>query len=283
MNQSFQQKYFETFPEYEAESELFEEEQSMPYVTPGAGQEYEVIGVDSRRPVKRSEVQKPPFRYICNLESSGSSICTGTLVGPRTVLTAAHCIQGESPRNLRIIPGRYGTWEPLPATQATTLLPMPGYDIGIIHLRDPIGNQVGYWSRAYARTRIDQTGTSISAAPLPLPAGRLQVNIAGYPGDKPGGRRFGCLGPSPHRLCGTYPYLSYNRTVSSSGGILNYLNDTFPGMSGSPVWVRRDPTMGGRVLIGVHVAGDDPARPGISNRSVRINDQILRFITANTV
>jgi glutamyl endopeptidase len=280
----------------ELEAEWEEEFETAP------GALYEVIGRDSR--VRVTNTTAAPFRYICNLEYDGSAMCTGTLIGPRTVLTAGHCINGRHPSRMRVIPGRNGTLEPLPATQAAAFRVAPGYrpasstDYGIIHLRDAIGSQVGYWSRTHSRARGDPVGTSISATPLPLRAGTLTVNISGYPADMPNNPRFGCrdprqprqrcrhslLGdPRRQRICGTYQYRSYDRTARLSGGMLHYLNDTCPGHSGSPVWVRRHPSMGGRVLIGIHVAGDDPATRGVANRSVRINDTVRRFIIANTI
>ena len=111
--------------------------------------------------------------------------------------------------------------------------------------------------RAHSRRRGDAVGTSISAGPLPLRAGRLSVNICGYPGDK-------CL-PIPRtrrRICGRHPYRAYDETVRLRGGILHYLNDTFFRMSGSPVWVRRHFSMGGRVMVAVHVAGTIPGSGG---------------------
>ena len=199
---------------------------------------------------------------------------------------------------MRVIPGRNGSLEPLPATQAASFhlprgwAPNTPTDYGIIHLRDPIGNSVGFWSRAHRRLRGDALGTSISSAPLPLSAGVLRVNLSGYPADRPSSPRLGCRTPGRNprchftrpgaagrsRLCGAFQYRAYDKTVRSAGGILTYLDDTCPGHSGSPVWVKRHPSMGGRVLIAIHIAGG-----GSANRSVRITNSVMRFIIAHTV
>jgi glutamyl endopeptidase len=238
--------------------------------------EFEVIGRDTRVRVSRAEITRPPFRFICNIEEDGQSVCSGTLIGPRTVLTAGHCLSSVGASHLRVIPGRFGTLEPLPASVATGQVKMPGRDIGIVHLRDAIGSTVGVWTRQARRTRLDATGTSISAGPLPQRAGTLPVNVSGYPADK-------CIrvGRPPVQQCGTHQYRAFNSTVRLVGNILEYVNDTAGGMSGSPVWVRRHPSMGGRVLVAVHISGDDPATRGLANRGERITPDVLRFIVAN--
>ena len=88
--------------EYETEYEWMRE-----------GPDREVIGHDDR--VLVTNTTAAPFRYICNLEEDGQSVCSGTLIGPSTVLTAQHCITGSAPARIRIIPGRNGASEPLPA------------------------------------------------------------------------------------------------------------------------------------------------------------------------
>lgn len=289
----------------------FEEEHDPDFEQPFAfEEEWEpeiILPKDAR--VLVDKTTEAPFRYICNLEyeypgAGRRAMCTGTLIGPRTVLTAGHCLAKLDWKRMRVIPGRHGTLEPLPATQvATKPILAPGYkkrtptDYGIIHLADPIGTKIGYWTLETHRNPGDSVGTSIlSSGALPLPAGKLKVNLSGYPADQPSDNKYFCRDPKRplnrcrfslfndkrrSALCGTYQYRTYDLTVRLAGGILHYLNDTCPNHSGSPVWVRRSPDMGGRVLVGIHIANDDHRIPGIANRAVFVNKTVRAFIAAN--
>jgi V8-like Glu-specific endopeptidase len=266
--------------EYEMEAELEQEQHELETELEAEFEQYEaepeIIGPDTR--VRVTNTTAAPFRYICNVEYNRGSMCSGTLIGPSTVLTAGHCLSGFVPANMRVIPGRNGSLEPLPATGALSLQLAPGWaratrtDYGVIHLRHPIGIKIGYWSVGHRLGHLDTVGTSISAQPLPLEAGKLKVNLSGYPSDKPKG-----CPASAAPLCGTEQWRAYDRSVSSKAGILEYLNDTFPGHSGSAVWVRRDASLGGRVMIGIHISGDAPPKP-VANRAVRITQPVLTNI-----
>ncbi len=250
--------------------------------------EAEVLGRDTR--VRVPDTTRAPFRYVCHLANrprgGGGWTGTGTLIGPSTVLTAAHNLVGAQATDIVVTPALDGSTAPFGTTRGgATLLWHAGFgtadeggprDIALLRLRDPIGARSGFWSRRYGSGRQDPVGRSIDGR-LPQGAGVLSVNISGYPVDKCGT----AARPTP---CGTTQWRTYHATVRAVGPLLHYLNDTKPGHSGSPVWVRRHPTMGGRVLLAVHVARGPRNREGrvVSNVAARLTPQILQWIRQNT-
>jgi V8-like Glu-specific endopeptidase len=179
--------------EYELESELetegLESElevQQLGEFETAPSADYEIIGADTR--VRAPNTTIAPFRYICNLEvdipgRGGTAVCSGTLIGPTTVLTAGHCVPSAPPSRMRVIPGRNGSLEPLPATRALSFSKARGWvagtatDYGVVQLRDPIGIHIGYWSIRHRLGPGDNIGTSISTAPLPLDSSPQNLRI----------------------------------------------------------------------------------------------------------
>jgi glutamyl endopeptidase len=240
--------------------------------------QYEVLHKPDARQLD-TNTRAAPFRYICNLVYNGRPICTGTLIGPRTVLTAGHCLVRKDPRHMQVLAGRNGPTFNLGAAHAVKFHVASGYspltptDYGVIQLREPIGIRVGYWTIRYSRSPTDPIGRSISARGLPENVGTLKVNLSGYPGEK-------CLripGPPARKDCrikGTQQWRAYDVTVRQRAGMLHYMDDTTGGMSGSPVWVRRSPDMGGRVMVAVHV-GWSGVGTKKTNVSVRLTPTIM--------
>ena len=148
-------------------------------------------------------------------------------------------------------------------------------DIAVVHLNDPIGNSIGFWSLDHKTWPKDPRGVSISSGKLIyLPAsGKFKVNLSGYPFDKPSG----CNSVT----CGTQQYWTFNKAVLKKDGILHYFNDTVTGHSGSPVWIKRSKWTGGRVMVAVHVDKDFGEDNIIANRGVFIDNRVRSFIRSN--
>lgn len=235
-------------------TELGEED----YLGELAGPDYQVIGKDTRKRILNT--RREPWRHIVKISPPG---CTGTLIAPNKVLTAAHCVYSRTKKSryagIRVIPGKNGSLEPFGAARAIRVNYPSAYvsastygdawphDYAVITLDQPIGRKAGHWKRIAA----------ISPAKLT----KLKLNTAGYPGDK-GGQQ---------------PYWTYNRVISVRGPRVEYVLDTFGGQSGSPVWFR---WRNNRVIVAIHTARDDTGTPIVANRGVAITPAILRQIQA---
>jgi V8-like Glu-specific endopeptidase len=224
----------------------------------------QVFGTDDRVQIANTKVY--PFSAIGYLESKDVKgqyeSCSATLIGPSTVLTAAHCLYnheaGGWQEDMLFVPGLNGSTAadaPFGAYEYDQAYVIQGFidnyqgyygsvlpwDIGIITLKQPIGNNLGW----LGYNNYDNLGD-------------FTANIVGYPGDKPAGTMWRS----------TCDVLAEN----IGDGYLQYDCDTFPGSSGSAVYAY-DQSAKARVIVGVNVAESTDA-----NTAVRINAAYLAWI-----
>lgn len=197
-----------------------------------------VVGLDER--VRVLTTNAPPWRMICSLLIQGPGISvvgTGAVIGPRTILTAGHCVHhntfGGWATKITVIPGRdranfpFGTQvaRRFASLDIWTATMNPDYDVGCIHLDAPLDPAIG------------------SFALGSLPDDRLQnafLNISGYPAD---------------RGMGEEQYFHADRAAAVTPQRVFYAIDTYGGQSGAPVWIYPDGDTSRPVQVAVHAYG----------------------------
>ena len=225
-----------------------------------------VIEVDDRTRILETDLA--PWRMICALKmfspgGAGAAIGTGWLAGPKTIVTAGHCVHhmgffGGWADRIEVSPGRDDANFPFGTVTSRQFSSVgrwvesadPDFDIGCIHLDEPIGEQTGWFPFA-------------SLTPSDLEA-RL-VNISGYPGDLFSGRR---------------QFFHANRILAVGARRIFYDVDTAGGQSGAPVWVQDDASSE-PVVVGIHAygTGGTPFDLGITaNSAPRIIPEVFDMI-----
>jgi V8-like Glu-specific endopeptidase len=204
---------------------------------------------------------------ICSLQIINNNnleyVGTGWFAGPRTVITAGHCVfdpveLGGWAKRITVVPGRNGdaTSGSVESTQySTTNLWLEtqdaDYDYAAIHLSDDIGSKAGSFGLAV------------------LPDEELverMVNISGYPAS-PGEGRF--------------QYFHANRVRAVTERRLFYDVDTMGGQSGSPVWAYMNGDTTKPFVVGIHAygIGGTPSDLGVvANSGPRLLPEVLSVI-----
>ncbi|TVR93804.1 MAG: serine protease [Trueperaceae bacterium] len=231
-----------------------------------------VIGTDERKRVPDTDLH--PWRKICALRIRGpggtGAIGTGWFIGPRTVVTAGHCVFSQTffggwADAVEVIPGQNrqqnGTLiRPFGSAVGRRMSVLdewaksddrePDFDIGCIHLDEPLGDKTGWFGFA-------------SLPPNEL-AG-FMVNISGYPSDRGGGDE---------------QYFASNRILHVGERRVFYDVDTHGGQSGAPVWIQ-EADDAPPLVVAVHAygIGATPTSLGIvANSAPRIIPEIYDIL-----
>ncbi len=236
-----------------------------------------VIGDDERS--RFTDTHLAPWRMICSLRIHAASgavmIGTGWLIGPRTVLTAGHCIatrEHGAHARIEVMAGRNGDVFPFDTRVVDhgrmEVHPRwangfdPDRDVGVLHLPDELGRETGWFA---------------TATPTDGELAGLLVNVAGYPGSiEVGGRRT--------RVNGRELWWHADAIARSDAERIFYATDTSGGQSGGPVWTATDQG-GAPIGIAVHAYGATQLRlpgglaPAMANSAPRIDADLADRIT----
>ncbi|WP_165190244.1 trypsin-like serine peptidase [Caulobacter soli] len=236
-----------------------------PRVAGGPARMFSILGpVDHRRIELRNTTA--PWRMVCALRietARGVFNGTGWLAGPRTVITAGHCLHNDAfasgggwARQVTVIAGQSWNKQPFGAVVSTRFDCAPtwlqgrerAHDIGAIHLDDPVGERVG-WMKYDA---LD-----------PAALARTTAVVSGYP-----------------EYAGSYEHLLVAKGAvrTSLDGRLYYEIDTTDGQSGGPVWIG---DVAAPTVVAVHGYEADATPPAVGpgvNSGALLTPDHLRLI-----
>lgn len=197
-----------------------------------------------------TDASKAPYSFIGNLNTD----CTGTLIGPKHIITAGHCVYDVSYRQLTsylIFTPRQienGTY-PFGEIKAKKIFIQKefidsldvAYDFAVVELAGPVGNKTGW-----AEIQVVTNETSLK-----------KIRITGYPQDQ---------------ILDTMWTVTCPATIK--GTQILYKCDTTNGMSGSSLFSSKAPGAP-ETIYGIHSWGTSE-----TNGGVVINQKNFDTITA---
>jgi glutamyl endopeptidase len=215
---------------------------------------YRVFGEDIRDPIE--DTSQLPWCNICQIlsiwQDGHRTVGTGWLSRTHTIFTAGHNLfseNGGSPAfQVTVVPKRNGEMvnsEDYYEAHSFNAHPKwlsersRKHDVGVIWLEEPIGTNLGWFGFAvYSDSKLQD----------------LPVVTAGYPMDKPIGTQWTTKG----------------QIKNYDEFFLYYELDTYPGQSGSPIFVYEGEK---RIVVGIHAYG------GLKeNQCLRINDDVYDLL-----